>query len=115
MRILILVSLLLTSCAVAELGPQGKRVVIVDSLSASDLLYYEPLDEISSRAMMSVGDCYRDLRNQAGALGADIVRVSSKEPAYCALDSFDSKKSKDCFTVHGQAFRKIKSTAAAGK
>lgn len=97
----------------AELEPQGKRVVIVDSISASDLLFYEPLDEISSRAMMSMEDCYRDLRNQAGTLRADIVRVSSKEPAYCPFHSFDSKKGKECFTVHWQAFQRRPVEAAS--
>ena len=103
----------LSGCAFTALEPQGHKVVIIDSLAASDLLHYEPVAELSSGAMYTAEDCLRDLRNQAGSLGADFVRVSSREPSYCAFEGWSGKEKKNCFRAFGQAFRKIR-TAGAG-
>ena len=96
---------LAVGCVTAPLESGGSKVVIVDSISASDLLVYDPVGDLTSQGMQSVEDCRNDLRNQAAAQGATIVRITSFEPAFCALDGFTSGAQKKCFNAYGSAFK----------
>lgn len=104
----------LTGCGIAQLDPRGSQVMIVDSMGAQDSFYFEPLGEVRCIGMITEEDCRRDLRNQAGALGADIVRVTSSDRDFCGVDFLTPSAPKKCTAMSGEAFRKIpKPTAAA--
>jgi hypothetical protein len=96
---------LVTSCATGQLGSSGQRVMIVDSISASEMASYDYVDAIQSVGMASIEDCRNDLRNKAAAIGATILRVTSIEPAYCGLGGFQPSAPKNCFTAHADAFK----------
>jgi len=99
-------ALLIQSCTTAALDPGGEHVVVVDSISPTDLLSYDPVGGgLQSIGMLSVENCRNDLRNQAASMGATVLRISSIEPAYCALDGLQSGAQKNCFTAYGDAFK----------
>lgn len=105
--------LLLFGCSITELDTRGRQVMIVDSMAAQDAFYFEPLGEVHCAGMISEDYCRNELRNRAGAIGADIVRITSKAPDYCGIEFLTPSAPKSCMGMSGEAFRKIPKAMAA--
>ncbi len=96
---------LIAGCTSAPLDSSGERVMVVDGISATDLLSYDYVTQLHSEGMQSVEFCRNDLRNQAAQKGAAIVRITSIEPDYCAFDALQHGSPKNCFSAHADAFK----------
>ncbi len=101
----VVAAVLLMGCTHATLDAEAEKVVIVDSISPSDLLVYDRVAELKCLGMSSLDFCRKDLRNQAAAIGATVVKITSTEPAYCALDALTGKGEKKCLHAYGDAFK----------
>jgi hypothetical protein len=100
-----LFALAVTGCTTATLSTAGDQVMIVDTMSASDLLSYEHVADLQSIGMQTVEDCRNDLRNQAAQKGATIIRITSSEPSYCGVEGFQNGAVQKCVTVYADAFK----------
>jgi hypothetical protein len=106
----------LGGCSSAKLAPRGAVVKVVNSISEQDLARYETVGSFETKGMQSIEDCYRDLRNQAGDSGAEIIRITSTETDYCDIDFYNKNVEKRCYKMLGDGFRsKIKSDTASTK
>jgi hypothetical protein len=101
--IIVLVPLLLSACASFEQAPlsaQGGRVRVATAITVSETEQYQSLGALYCTTSPLL-DCDVDLRNQAGALGGEVIVIESRAPSACAFSD-----SHDCLTVYARAYRK---------
>ncbi len=105
--------LALSGCSMVELDPAGERVQIVDSISPTDLLSYEKVGAVRTVDTYSLNEGYDEVRNQAGKMNADVLRIWVAQPDRCTLDIIAGNEAKRCFRIEGEAFRKKRSLESA--
>lgn len=105
LKVLIMGSLLILSACATDISGAGKKVVIVNVLTATDAERYSEIGPLSAYEQIEYsGDeesCLNDIRNHAAAEGADILVIESKKRSPCFLN-----KQQSCIEINGRAYRR---------
>lgn len=95
--------IILTSCAAftpAPLSPEGQRVRVATAITVYETETYRDLGSLACTEG-PLTDCDIDLRNRAGALGAEVIVIESRTASPCGDGTGQS-----CITVFARAYRR---------
>lgn len=95
---------LLAGCSIARLSPEGSKVHVVSAITATDLVYYDPVGEVECIAMLDEENCLDEMKNRAASLGATVILIKSKTPAVSC--SILRNHDKTCVSMNADAYRR---------
>jgi hypothetical protein len=97
-----IVALTAWGCTTATLSPEGEKVHIVQSISATDLLHYEKVGPIECLFMADDRNCHNELRNEAAKIGATVVHITEKKTGQtCTIGGSNHS----CVSMTADAYR----------
>lgn len=78
-RLFVPVLISVCGCTVAQLTPEGEKVHVVNTISATDLVYYDKAGAVKCLYLADERNCINEMKNKAALIQASVILITSRE------------------------------------